>query len=85
MIFGPTLMGCRGKSSSRSTSLPERSTTSIETKRARFEHVLFACEDENVFLVLVLDLDAGAVEGHRVLNLNDEYGLASRSHDPDNS
>jgi hypothetical protein len=44
---------------------------------ARFDHVLIATPDENVFLVIVVDVKAGAVFGHRLLNLNIEYGLAS--------
>ena len=41
----------------------------------RFEHVLVDSEDRNVFMVLVLDRDAGAVYGHRLCDLNREYGL----------
>jgi len=41
----------------------------------RYEHVLVNCEDKNVFLVLVLDLETRDVYGHRVLNLNEEYAL----------
>jgi hypothetical protein len=41
----------------------------------RFEHVLVSSEDRNVFMVLVLDLPAGVVYGHRLLDLNREYGL----------
>lgn len=41
----------------------------------RFEHVLVKSEDRNVFMVLVLDRHAGAVYGHRLLDLNHEYGL----------
>jgi len=39
------------------------------------QHVLVRCDVPNVFLVLVLDLAAGAVRGHRVLDLNELYGL----------
>ena len=41
----------------------------------RFEHVLVDSNDRNVFMVLVLDRQASAVVGHRLLNLRDEYGL----------
>ena len=40
-----------------------------------FEHILVNSENRNVFMVLVLDRDARVVLGHRLLNLNQEYGL----------
>jgi hypothetical protein len=43
----------------------------------RFQHVLVNSEDKNTFMVLVLDLAAGAVHGHRLLDLNKEYGVAT--------
>jgi hypothetical protein len=43
----------------------------------RFEHVLVNSEDRNIFMVLVLDCDARVVYGHRLLDLNREYGLTS--------
>lgn len=42
----------------------------------RYEHVLISTEDRNTFMVLVLDHEAGAVYGHRLLDLNQEYGLS---------
>jgi hypothetical protein len=42
-----------------------------------FVHVLVSSEDRNVFMVLVLDSQAGVVYGHRLLDLNREYGLSS--------
>ena len=44
-----------------------------------YEHVLVNSEDRNVFmvLVLVLDREAGVVYGHRLLDLNCEYGLTA--------
>lgn len=41
----------------------------------RFEHVLVNSEDKNVFMVLVLDRQEGAVYGHRLLDLNELYGV----------
>jgi hypothetical protein len=41
-----------------------------------WEHVLIASEDKNVLLALVLDLERGAVYGHRVLDLNRLYGVS---------
>lgn len=41
----------------------------------RFEHVLVNSNDQNVFMVLVLDRASGEVYGHHLLNLNKEYGL----------
>jgi hypothetical protein len=43
--------------------------------RGLYQHVLVNSEDKNVFLVLVLDLTHRCVLGHRLLNLNREYGL----------
>ena len=41
-----------------------------------FEHVLINTrEDADVFMVLVLDRQARAVFGHRILNLKNEYGI----------
>ncbi|MDF1659510.1 MAG: hypothetical protein P1U58_17975 [Verrucomicrobiales bacterium] len=41
-----------------------------------FEHVMIrAKEDENVFMVIVLAPQKKVVVGHRLLNLNKEYGL----------
>ena len=39
-----------------------------------FEHVLVNSEDRNVFMVLVLDRESGVMYGHRLLDLNCEYG-----------
>src|ERR1700736_332815 len=41
----------------------------------RFEHVLVNSEDRNVFMVLILDRIAQKVHGHRLVDLNQEYGL----------
>ena len=41
-----------------------------------FQHVLVSSVDKNVFMVLVLDLRARGVWGHRLLDLNREYGLS---------
>jgi hypothetical protein len=41
----------------------------------RFTHVLVSSEQANVFMVLVLDEDHRAVVGHRLVDLNKEYGL----------
>ena len=46
-----------------------------ENDQASFQHVLINSEDKNVFMVLVLDLQKHAVHGHRLLDLNQEYGL----------
>lgn len=40
-----------------------------------YQHVLVNSEDHNVFMVLVLDREAGVVLGHRLVDLNREYGL----------
>lgn len=40
-----------------------------------FQHVLIDTEEKNVFMVIVLDLRNASVVGHRLLDLNHEYGL----------
>lgn len=46
-----------------------------EDASARFQHVLFNSQDKNVFMAVILDLQAGSVVGHRLLDLNQLYGL----------
>ena len=46
-----------------------------EDALARFQHVLFNSQDRNVFMAVVLDLGTRVVAGHRLLNLNQLYGL----------
>ncbi len=46
-----------------------------EHPEGRFQHVLVNSEDKNVSMVLVLDLLNRQVPGHRLLDLNEEYGL----------
>lgn len=41
----------------------------------RFQHALVKSEDKNTHMVLVLDLASKSVHGHRLLDLNREYGL----------
>ena len=40
-----------------------------------FQHVLVDSQDKNVFMVVVLDVVNGRVFGHRLLELNREYGI----------
>ena len=40
-----------------------------------FQHVLINTENKNVFMVIVLDLRNASILGHRLLDLNHEYGL----------
>lgn len=40
-----------------------------------YQHVLVNSDDKNVFMVLILDLSARCVFGHRLLDLRKEYGL----------
>lgn len=47
----------------------------------RWQHVLVESQDKNVNMVLVLDLPAGRVYGHHVLDVNRLYG--TRTADPD--
>ena len=40
-----------------------------------YQHVLVDSENKNVFMVVVLAISNQKVLGHRLLNLNQEYGL----------
>lgn len=44
-----------------------------------FQHVLVSSKSSNIFIVMVLDLVAGEVHGHHLLDLNREYGLENES------
>ena len=46
-----------------------------EHPAGNIQHVLVDSEDKNVFMVLVLDISSRSVLGHRLLDLNREYGL----------
>lgn len=46
-----------------------------------YQHVLVSSENRNVFMVLVLDLVSRAVHGHRLLDLDREYGVSPPSGD----
>lgn len=50
-------------------------TYAWKTSTGAFQHVLVNSEDKNVFMVLVLDVANRCVLGHRLLDLNREYGL----------
>ena len=41
----------------------------------RYDHVLVMTETKNVYLVIIVYLKENAVFGHRLLDLNREYGL----------
>ncbi len=41
----------------------------------RYQQVLVSSEHKNIFMVLVLDLKSQSVMGHRLMDLNKEYGL----------
>ena len=41
----------------------------------RFDHVLFMTMTKNVYLVIVVDLAEDRIKGHRLLDLNKEYGV----------
>jgi hypothetical protein len=43
----------------------------------RFDHVLVMTKTKNVYLAVVVDLARGSIYGHRLLDLNREYGLPS--------
>jgi len=39
-----------------------------------YDHILLPTEDEEVFVALIVDLDAEQILGHYVMDLNDEPG-----------
>ena len=53
----------------------ERVENAWRDSTGKFEHVLINSQDKNVFMVIVIDCVSGTVFGHRLLNLNREYGL----------
>lgn len=57
--------------------VPMKQLASDAQPNGNCQHVLVNSEDKNVFMVLVLDLASRSVLGHRLLNLNQEYGLES--------
>ena len=46
-----------------------------EDQSGRFQHVLVNSDNKNVFMVLILDIQQRNIFGHRLLDLNKEYGL----------
>lgn len=42
----------------------------------RFDHVLVMTTKKNVYLAVVVDLADDSIHGHRLLDLNREYGLS---------
>ncbi len=42
----------------------------------RFDHVLVMTKTKNVYLAVVVDLTRDVIHGHRLLDLNREYGLS---------
>ena len=46
-----------------------------EDQSARYQHILVRSDSKNVFMVMVLDLENRDVLGHRLLSLNEEYGI----------
>lgn len=46
------------------------------TADAQFDHVLVMTTTKNVYLVVIVDLAHGTIHGHRLLDLNREYGLS---------
>ena len=46
-----------------------------QTAGGRYQHVLVKSTEKNVFMVVVLNLKDRVVYGHRLLDLNEAYGL----------
>jgi hypothetical protein len=47
-----------------------------ENEPGSFHHVLLPTDDENVFVVLVIDVNRLRIEGHFKLDLNQQYGFS---------
>lgn len=47
-----------------------------------FDHILLPTEKQNVFLTIVVDLEKKIIFGHKILDLNKEYGIAKASAKP---
>src|SRR5262245_39244921 len=43
----------------------------------QFDHVLVMTKSKNVYVVIVVDLICGRIQGHHVLDLNEKYGLGT--------
>lgn len=55
----------------------ERKVDNARTdSKGSFQHVLISSSTPNVFMVIVLRLQSGVVHGHRLFDLNREYGLS---------
>jgi hypothetical protein len=48
-------------------------------QNGRYEHVLIATEDKNVFFVIVIDVKQVKIHGYHLLNLVELYGLAEET------
>ena len=46
------------------------------TEDDHFDHVMVMTKTLNVYLVVVVDLPSDSFQGHRLLDLNQEYGLS---------
>jgi hypothetical protein len=40
-----------------------------------FDHILLPADDENIFIVIVVDFEHAELYGHYILNLKEEYGI----------
>jgi len=43
--------------------------------RGRFDHVLIMTRTKNVYLAVIVDVVHDCIRGHRLLDLNEEFGL----------
>jgi hypothetical protein len=43
-----------------------------------YDHVLVVTKSKNVYLAVIVDLKRNDILGHRLLDLNQEYGLTTR-------
>lgn len=46
-----------------------------QNEQNTFHHVLIPTDNDNVFIVLVIDIRKEIIKGHIKLNLNKEYGI----------
>lgn len=47
-----------------------------EDSTGKYQHVLLSSQNRNVFMIIVLDVPAHQVHGHRLLDLDELYGLS---------
>jgi hypothetical protein len=47
--------------------------------RGRYDQIIIETDRPDIFLVVVVDIEARSIHGHRLLDLNVEYGLIPKT------